>query len=46
MDMKDFFYNFGRSLCISTIFDRKDFKEKLMSVFFDFVDFEYTPLHH
>lgn len=45
MDMKDFFYNVGKSLCISTILESKDFRGQFMAVFFSFIDCEYTPLH-
>ena len=45
MDVKDFFYNVGKSLCIATILESKDFRGQFMAVFFNFTDCEYTPLH-
>ena len=45
MDVKDFFYNVGKSLCIATILESKDFRGQFMAVFFNFIDYEYTPLH-
>jgi hypothetical protein len=45
MDVKDFFYNLGKSLCISTILESKDYRSQLMSIIFGFIDYEYSTLH-
>ncbi len=45
MDVKDFFYNIVKSLCISTILDSKDYRARFVQILFDFIDKEYTPLH-
>ncbi len=45
MDMKDFFYNIGKSLCVKTILENKEYRSKLMHDFYNFVDNEYSVLH-
>ena len=45
MDVKDFFYNFGKSLDIFTILENKDYRPHFMTLFYNFIDKEYSPLH-
>jgi hypothetical protein len=45
MDMKDFFYNIGKSLCIGTILENKEYRSQLMYIFYNFVDYEYSALY-
>ena len=45
MDVKDFFYNIGKSFCVSTVMDSKDYRLQLFNIFNSFVDHEYTTLY-
>ena len=44
LEIKDFFYNIVKSLCINTVMSNVPFKEKLFSIFTSFIDNEYTTL--
>jgi hypothetical protein len=45
MDVKDFFYNIGKSICIPTVMESKELRPKLLSIFLSFIDNEYSQLH-
>ena len=46
MDVKDFFYNISKSLCIATVMENgKDLRPRLFSLFYSFIDCEYTTLY-
>lgn len=45
MDVKDFFYNVVKSVCISTVMERKELRPRFLDIFYSFIDNEYAPLH-
>ena len=44
MDVRDVFYNFGKSLDIPTVMEAKQYREGLLTIFYEFLDAEYSPL--
>jgi hypothetical protein len=45
MEVKDFFYNIGKSICMDTVMDSKEYRPKFIAVFTSFIDNEYSQLH-
>lgn len=45
MEVKDFFYNVGKSLDIGTVMESKILRPLLFSLFYNFIDAEYTVLY-
>lgn len=46
MEMKDYFYNVAKSLCVPTVMDHgKDLRPQFFALFYSFIDCEYTTLY-
>jgi len=45
MEIKDFFYNIGKSICIPTLMESKVYRPRFLALFMNFIDHEYSTLH-
>lgn len=45
MEIKDFYYNIGKSICIPTVMESKVHRPRFLALFMNFIDNEYAALH-